>query len=30
MISGQIQPNQFSFSSVLKACGNLSDPCIGE
>ena len=30
MISGQIQPNQFSFSSVLKACGNLTDPCIGE
>ena len=30
MISGEIQPNQFSFSSVLKACGNLSDPCIGE
>ena len=30
MISGQIQPNQFSFSTVLKACGNLSDPYIGE
>ncbi|RVW18288.1 Pentatricopeptide repeat-containing protein, chloroplastic [Vitis vinifera] len=26
MISGRVQPNHFSFSSVLKACGNLSDP----
>ena len=30
MISGEIQPNQFSFSSVLKACVNLSYPYIGE
>ncbi|RVW72287.1 Pentatricopeptide repeat-containing protein, chloroplastic [Vitis vinifera] len=30
MISGHIRPNHFSFSSVLKACGNLSDPYTGE
>eukprot|EP00261_Vitis_vinifera_P040297 XP_019081540.1 PREDICTED: pentatricopeptide repeat-containing protein At3g49170, chloroplastic-like [Vitis vinifera] len=30
MISGHIWPNHFSFSSVLKACGNLSDPYTGE
>ncbi|KAL6311380.1 hypothetical protein AAG906_022971 [Vitis piasezkii] len=30
MISSHIRPNHFSFSSVLKACGNLSDPYTGE
>ncbi|XP_010276946.1 PREDICTED: pentatricopeptide repeat-containing protein At3g49170, chloroplastic [Nelumbo nucifera] len=30
MIQGQILPNHFTFASVLKACGNLSDPSMGE
>ncbi|KAI8032912.1 Pentatricopeptide repeat-containing protein [Camellia lanceoleosa] len=30
MIDGQVVPNHFTFSSLLKACGNLSDPAAGE
>ncbi|XP_042504221.1 pentatricopeptide repeat-containing protein At3g49170, chloroplastic [Macadamia integrifolia] len=30
MIQEGVPPNHFTFSSVLKACGNLSDPFIGE
>ncbi|GMP24784.1 hypothetical protein CsSME_00001935 [Camellia sinensis var. sinensis] len=30
MIEGQVVPNHFTFSSLLKACGNLSDPEAGE
>ncbi|EOY23498.1 Tetratricopeptide repeat-like superfamily protein [Theobroma cacao] len=30
MMGGPVQPNHFTFSSVLKACGNLSDSCTGE
>nr|GMD49649.1 pentatricopeptide repeat-containing protein At3g49170, chloroplastic [Ipomoea batatas] len=30
MIEGQVKPNHFTFSSLLKACGNLSSPDIGE
>ncbi|KAK7823265.1 pentatricopeptide repeat-containing protein [Quercus suber] len=26
MIEGHVSPNHFTFSSVLKACANLSDP----
>ncbi|KAK7837959.1 pentatricopeptide repeat-containing protein [Quercus suber] len=29
MIKGHVSPNHFTFSSVLKACVNLSDPCMG-
>ncbi|KAJ8529411.1 hypothetical protein K7X08_036246 [Anisodus acutangulus] len=30
MIEGPVKPNHFTFSSLLKACGNLSNPAIGE
>jgi pentatricopeptide repeat protein len=30
MIKGHVSPNHFTFSSVLKACANLSDPRMGE
>ncbi|XP_038708422.1 pentatricopeptide repeat-containing protein At3g49170, chloroplastic [Tripterygium wilfordii] len=30
MIQGQVAPNQFTFSSILKACGNISNPYLGE
>ncbi|XP_065854218.1 pentatricopeptide repeat-containing protein At3g49170, chloroplastic [Euphorbia lathyris] len=30
MITGRVKPNHFTFSSILKACANLSDLCIGE
>ncbi|MBA0718895.1 hypothetical protein Golax_006614 [Gossypium laxum] len=30
MIEGPVPPNHFTFSSVLKACGNLSDSHTGE
>lgn len=30
MLQGQVAPNHFTFSSVLKACANLSDVCFGE
>ncbi|KAB1220578.1 hypothetical protein CJ030_MR3G015831 [Morella rubra] len=30
MIKGHVLPNHFTFSSVLKACANLSEPRIGE
>ncbi|OMO88420.1 hypothetical protein CCACVL1_08400 [Corchorus capsularis] len=30
MIKGPVLPNHFTFASVLKACGNLSDSNIGE
>ncbi|KAK8537185.1 hypothetical protein V6N13_042133 [Hibiscus sabdariffa] len=30
MIEGPVPPNHFTFSSVLKACGNLSDSRTGE
>ncbi|XVF53418.1 hypothetical protein PTKIN_Ptkin05aG0098300 [Pterospermum kingtungense] len=30
MMESPVPPNHFTFSSVLKACGNLSDSCIGE
>ncbi|KAA8540022.1 hypothetical protein F0562_026714 [Nyssa sinensis] len=30
MIQGQVSPNHFTFSSLLKACGNLSDSDMGE
>nr|XP_023916361.1 pentatricopeptide repeat-containing protein At3g49170, chloroplastic-like [Quercus suber] len=30
MIEGHVSPNHFTFSSVLKACANLSDPRMGE
>ncbi|KAK9272439.1 hypothetical protein L1049_002812 [Liquidambar formosana] len=30
MFLGHVTPNHFTFSSVLKACGNLSDPYMGE
>ncbi|XP_047325930.1 pentatricopeptide repeat-containing protein At3g49170, chloroplastic [Impatiens glandulifera] len=30
MINNQSLPNHFTFSSLLKACGNLSDPISGE
>uniref|UniRef100_A0A3Q7EMJ6 DYW domain-containing protein n=1 Tax=Solanum lycopersicum TaxID=4081 RepID=A0A3Q7EMJ6_SOLLC len=30
MIDGLVKPNHFTFSSLLKACGNLSNPAIGE
>ncbi|KAF8413318.1 hypothetical protein HHK36_001296 [Tetracentron sinense] len=30
MIQRRISPNHFTFSSILKACGNLSDPHMGE
>lgn len=30
MIKGDVSPNHFTFSSVLKACANLSNPHIGE
>ncbi|KDP23741.1 hypothetical protein JCGZ_23574 [Jatropha curcas] len=30
MIKGQIKPNHVTFSSILKACANLSNQCMGE
>jgi hypothetical protein len=30
MIKAHVMPNHFTFSSVLKACANLSDPRMGE
>ncbi|GFS32177.1 tetratricopeptide repeat (TPR)-like superfamily protein [Actinidia rufa] len=30
MIEDRVSPNHFTFSSLLKACGNLSDPTAGE
>ncbi|KAJ6340608.1 hypothetical protein OIU77_008381 [Salix suchowensis] len=30
MVQGQVKPNHFTFSSVLKACANLSDIWLGE
>ncbi|CAL5323170.1 unnamed protein product [Camellia sinensis] len=30
MIEGQVVPSHLTFSSLLKACGNLSDPAAGE
>ncbi|XP_015067756.1 pentatricopeptide repeat-containing protein At3g49170, chloroplastic-like [Solanum pennellii] len=30
MIDGLVKPNHFTFSSLLRACGNLSNPAIGE
>ncbi|KAJ9179988.1 hypothetical protein P3X46_008297 [Hevea brasiliensis] len=30
MIKGQVKPNHFTFSSILKACANLSDLPMGE
>lgn len=30
MIQGRVLPNEFTFSSLLKACGNLADPKMGE
>lgn len=30
MIHGHVAPNHFTFSSVLKACANVPDLCIGE
>ncbi|KAM1059074.1 hypothetical protein ACFX11_024141 [Malus domestica] len=30
MMSGHVPPNHFTFSSILKACANLSDLCKGE
>ncbi|KAL7003587.1 hypothetical protein U1Q18_004739 [Sarracenia purpurea var. burkii] len=30
MIQDQVLPNHFTFSSLLKACGNISDPAEGE
>ncbi|XP_059629073.1 pentatricopeptide repeat-containing protein At3g49170, chloroplastic-like [Cornus florida] len=30
MIQGQVLPNHFTFSSILKACGNLADSGMGE
>ncbi|KAJ7949812.1 Pentatricopeptide repeat-containing protein [Quillaja saponaria] len=30
MLKGHVTPNHFTFSGVLKAGANLSDPCLGE
>ncbi|KAH0731488.1 hypothetical protein KY289_002676 [Solanum tuberosum] len=30
MIDSAVKPNHFTFSSLLKACGNLSNPAMGE
>ncbi|GAB4858432.1 hypothetical protein Ancab_009906 [Ancistrocladus abbreviatus] len=30
MVEGPVLPNHFTFASVLKACANVSDPCVGE
>ncbi|KNA07973.1 hypothetical protein SOVF_166890 [Spinacia oleracea] len=30
MIKGLVTPNHFTFASIIKACGNLCDPRIGE
>ncbi|OAY44342.1 pentatricopeptide repeat-containing protein At3g49170, chloroplastic [Manihot esculenta] len=30
MIEGQVKPNHFTFSGILKACANLFDLCMGE